>query len=157
MRAAWRGVDELKAELAAVNRDGNAATLAAIKASSALVKRRVRSRLRGKPRWTHRGASSRTGAAVDLDGPRNTPRSGGPGRFTGSLYRGVGAVRRPRGVAGVYQGGVGVGGGVRNLYKAKDEAAFPYFRPAVKASEAQIGAVWNAAWRKVIAKRGGTV
>lgn len=153
---AFRGIDQAQKELARIDRDGRAATVGAVRAVQNLAKSRVRSRLRGKPRWSHRGASSRTGPEVNLDGPKNSPRSGGPGRFTGQLASGVSGMKRPRtGVEGV-RGAVWMGkGGVRNLYKWRLEKDHPYFAPAVKAMEPQVAPIWEKAWKKVIDRRQG--
>jgi len=153
IEAVWHGVKEFEAAIVAQNERVNAATLAALKANQNLIKRNVRSRLRGKPRWNHRGKSRRTGPEVNIDtGKGHTPRSGGPGKFTGKLYRGVGGVRKPKWNGVYWEGGVGVGGGVRNLYKKRVEAQFPYFKPAVEKSEAAVEATWAKAWGRAMSK-----
>jgi hypothetical protein len=121
-----------------------------MKAAQNVAKSSVKRQIRGRPRWDHRGASSRTGGAVNLHlSPPHVSRSGGPGRLTGVLARGVGGVRKPKPApGGGFQGGVGVGGGVRNLYKKRTEAKFPYFAPGVKKAEPKMAAVWEAAWAK---------
>lgn len=145
-----RGVREAQTALQAMDKRIDLATLKALKASQQLAKRTVRSGLRGRPRWDHRGASARTGAAVNLNlSPHHVSKSGGPGRLTGTLSRGVGGVRRPKPLpGGGFAGGVGVGGGVRNLYKKRLEAQYPYFRPGLRKAEPKITAIWNAAWAK---------
>lgn len=144
------GVRETEAALARMGKEIDLATLKALKATQNLAKSSVRSGLRGRPRWDHRGASSRTGAAVKLNlSPHHVAKSGGPGRLTGKLYRGVGGVRRPKPIpGGGLAGGVGVGGGVRNLYKKRLEGQYPYFRPGLRKAEPKMTAVWNAAWAK---------
>lgn len=155
IKGGFRGIEEAKKELARIDKDGRIATVAAVRAVQNLAKSRVRSRLRGKPRWGHRGASSRTGAAVDLF-PGSSPRSGGPGRFTGMLASGVSGMKRPRSLAGTTKGAVWMGkGGVRNLYKWQQEEAFPYFAPAMKAMEPLVAPVWEKAWKRVIDRRQG--
>ena len=47
-------------------------------------------------------------------------------------------------------GGVGIGGGVRNLYKRRVEQRFPYFPPGVSGAEAEVAQIWERAWRKVV-------
>ena len=149
----FRGMNEVTAELNRIAREGDAATAAAVRATQNLLKRKIRANMRGAPRWDHRGASSRTGDAVDLHlDPHRTNRSGGPGRFTGTLYRGVGGVRRPKRVAGSVYGGVGVGGGVRNLYKGRTEQRFPYFGPGRRAAEPEAVQIWEDAWQRAIAR-----
>ncbi len=145
-----RGVREAQASLRAMDKRIDLATLRALKASQALAKRSIKSGLRGRPRWDHRGASARTGAAVSLHlSPRHVSKSGAPGRLTGTLARGVGGVRRPKPLpGGGFAGGVGVGGGVRNLYKKRLEGQYPYFKPGLRKAEPKITAVFNGAWAK---------
>ncbi|SFF11399.1 hypothetical protein SAMN05216251_108214 [Actinacidiphila alni] len=144
------GVREAQAGLRVMNREIDVATLKALKATQALAKKSVRSGLRGRPRWDHRGASTRTGATVSLNlSPHHVTKGGGPGRLTGSLSKGVGGVRRPKPIpGGGFAGGVGVGKGVRNLYKKRLEAQYPYFRPGIRKAEPKMAAVWQAAWLK---------
>jgi hypothetical protein len=144
------GVREAQGALVAMDKRIDVATVKALKASQQLVKTSVRSGLRGRPRWDHRGRSTRTGDAVNLDlSPHHVSKSGGPGRLTGTLSRGVGGVRTPKPIpGGGFAGGVGVGGGVRNLYKKRLEATYPYFKPGVRKAEPKITAVWNVAWAK---------
>lgn len=151
----FRGIEEAKRELARIDTDGRIATIAAVRAVQNLGKSRVRSRLRGKPRWGHRGASARTGPAVDLF-PGHASRSGGPGRFTGTLSAGVSGMKRPRSGTGTVKGAVWMGkGGVRNLYKWRVEAQYPYFEPAVKGMEPLVAPMWEKAWKRVIDRRQG--
>ncbi|MEW2518127.1 hypothetical protein [Actinacidiphila alni] len=144
------GVREAQAGLRVMNREIDVATLKALKATQALAKKSIRSGLRGRPRWDHRGASTRTGATVSLNlSPHHVTKGGGPGRLTGSLSKGVGGVRRPKPIpGGGFAGGVGVGKGVRNLYKKRLEAQYPYFRPGLRKAEPKMSAVWQAAWAK---------
>jgi hypothetical protein len=156
IKGVLEGVEAAKKDLKRFEADGAAATVASVRAVQNLAKARVRSRLRGKPRWSHRGASSRTGAAVNLGGPAHSPRSGSPGRFTGQLSTGVSGMKRPRlRMAGEVEGAVWMGkGSVRNLYKWKLEEQHPYFEPAVRGMEPLVAAVWEKAWRRVIERRG---
>lgn len=143
------GLRELEAGLDRMERDIDRGTVAALKATQNLAKRSIRSGMRGRPRWDHRGASSRTGDAVSLNlTPHHSARSGGPGRLTGTLYRGVGGVRKPRKTLQGFEGGVGVGGGVRNLYKKRTEGKFPYVKPGVDKVERQFPDIWMKAWNK---------
>jgi hypothetical protein len=141
------GVRELEAGLERMSRDIDKATVAALKATQNLAKKSVRSLMRGRPRWSHRGKSSRTGEGVETGmNPRHQPRQGGPGRLTGTLARGVGGVRKPHKTPQGFEGGVGVGGGVRNLYKRRAEGAYPYLKPGVDRATPGFEAVWFKAW-----------
>lgn len=143
------GLRELEAGLDRMERDIDRGTVAALKATQNLAKKSIRSGMRGRPRWDHRGASSRTGDAVSLNlNPHHAARGGGPGRLTGTLYRGVGGVRKPHKTLQGFQGGVGVGGGVRNLYKKRTEGKFPYVKPGVDKVERQFPDIWMKAWNK---------
>lgn len=143
-----KGGAKVRRELTLMDLRVDAATRAALKTMQGAAKKNVRSRMRGRPRWDHRGASSRTGAAVDLNlSPHHVRRSGGPGRLTGQLSRHVGGARIHQ-IGREFHGGVGVGGGVTNLYRGKVEAAYPFFGPGVKATEAKAEALWEAAWAK---------
>lgn len=145
------GLRELEAALDKMSHDVDKATIAALKATQSLAKKAIRSNIRGRPRWDHRGASSRTGDAVNLNlSPHHTSRGGGPGRLTGTLRRGVGGVRRPRRTLQGFQGGVGVGGGVRNLYKKRNEGKFPYFEPGVRKVEPEMSRVFLQTWGKAV-------
>ncbi|MET8627929.1 hypothetical protein ABZW30_30020 [Kitasatospora sp. NPDC004669] len=142
---------ELHAGLDRMMHDVDHATVAALKATQNLAKQSVRARMRGRPRWDHRGASDRTGDAVNLNlNPHHQPRQGGPGRLTGALARGVGGVRKPRKTPAGFAGGVGVGGGVRNLYKGRTEARFAYLKPGVDAALPAFEAVWFKAWNRAV-------
>lgn len=147
----FEGLEELFAGLERMSRDIDTATVAALKATQSLAKASVKSGMRGAPRWDHRGASQRTGPGVSLHrNPRHLPRSGGPGKLTGTLQRGVGGVRRPRKTPEGFSGGVGVGGGVRNLYKRGTEGRFPYLEPGIRKAEPAMGAVWTKAWGRAV-------
>ncbi|MET7982519.1 hypothetical protein [Streptomyces sp. NPDC005281] len=145
------GLRELDGALELMRRDVDLATIRALKATQALAKKSVRANLRGRPRWDHRGKSSRTGATVKLNlSPHHATKGGGPGRLTGTLSRGVGGVRRPRRTLAGYQGGVGVGGGVRNLYKKRNEGLYPYFAPGIRRAEPLMSKVWFEAWGRAV-------
>ncbi|WKK26572.1 hypothetical protein QZH56_13825 [Streptomyces olivoreticuli] len=145
---AVRGAKEARAAVVAMERRIDTATIKALKASQNLARTSIRSGLRGRPRWDHRGKSSRTGDTVRLNlSPHHVSKSGGPGRLTGKLIKGVGGVRRPKPLpGGGFQGGVGVGGGVRNLYKKRLEATYPYVKPGIRRAEPKMAAVWSTAW-----------
>lgn len=147
----WR---EVQHALDRMSREIDVGTVAALKASQNLAKKTIRSGMRGRPRWDHRGASPRTGEAVNLNlNPHHVAKGGGPGRLTGKLYRGVGGVRKPKKTAEGYQGGVGVGGGVRNLYKKRIEGKYPYVAPGIKKAEPKMPEIWEKAWGKATRTR----
>lgn len=156
LKFAFKGIPEVKAELKRIATEGDRGTAAVVKASSALVKRNIKSRMRGKARWNHRGASKRTGAEVNIGGPAHNARAGGPGVFTGTLASGVRSSRRARKTASGYSSAVIMGSKdtkIRNLYKGRTEQKFPYWAPGVAASEAKIGATWEKTWERVINKK----
>lgn len=145
------GLRELEAALDRMSRDVDQATVTALKATQNLAKKAIRSNIRGRPRWDHRGKSSRTGDAVDLNlTPHHSAKGGGPGKLTGKLRRGVGGVRRPRRTLEGFQGGVGVGGGVRNLYKKRTEGKFPYFEPGVRKVEPEMSRIFMETWDRAV-------
>jgi hypothetical protein len=135
-----------------MDRQIDVATIRALKATQGLAKKSIRSRMRGRPRWDHRGKSARTGPTVKLNlSPHVVAKGGGPGRLTGKLARGVGGVRRPKPLpGGGFAGGVGVGGGVRNLYKKRQEAQYPYVRPGLRKAEPKMAAVWQVHWGRAM-------
>lgn len=146
-----QGVREAQVALEEMSRRIDVATIAALKATQNVAKKSIRSGMRGRPRWDHRGASTRTGGAVSLGlNPHHVSKGGGPGRLTGKLTRGVGGVRRPKKTAEGFQGGVGVGGGVRNLYKKRVEGEYPYVRPGIKKAEPLMEPIWEKAWDKAV-------
>jgi hypothetical protein len=148
--AVVRGTKEVRTALVRLDREIDLATVRALKATQALAKKSIRSGMRGRPRWDHRGKSSRTGPTVNLNlSPHHVSKGGGPGRLTGKLTRGVGGVRKPKPLpGGGFQGGVGVGGGVRNLYKRRIEGQYPYVRPGIRRAEPKMAAVWQTHWRR---------
>lgn len=147
-----RGVRRAEVALVAMERRIDVATIRSLKATQQLAKTSIRSGMRGRPRWDHRGKSARTGPTVSLDlSPHRTSKGGGPGKLTGTLIRGVGGVRRPKPLpGGGFQGGVGVGGGVRNLYKKRIEGRYPYVRPGIRKAEPKMAAVWTRGWERAI-------
>jgi len=133
------------------------ATWFAVKENQRILKLAIRRNLRGAPRWNQRGAWEKV-PAVKLDGPTNAPRSGGPGKFTGALYRGVGGKKRPMIMPnGTVVGGVGIGGNINNLKKRPLEEKFPYFKPAVKATEPKMAQGYQKGWDKAVKKMGGII
>ena len=154
VRARIKDVGRLRAELQRIDYKTDLATLAGLRAAQRLTKRNIRSRMRGRPRWDRRGASSRTGEEVDLAlSPHVVKKRGGPGRLTGSLNRAVGGMRKPKPVPGGFLGGVGVGGvRVTYMYRHIVERDYPFFEPGVKKSEREIPGVYEKAWRGVFPK-----
>lgn len=146
-----RGVREFDGALKRMTRDVDLATIRALKTTQKIAKTSIRRKIKGRPRWDRRGKSSRTGAEVNLNlSPHVAPKGGGPGSLTGTLRRGIGGVRRPRRTLGGFKGGVGVGGGVRNLYKKRVEGEFPYFKPGLDAAEPKMHAVWVEEWGRAV-------
>lgn len=155
IRVSIKGLKEVEAELKQIMREGDDATKAAINAAGALVSRSIKSRMRGKPRWNHRGASKRTGPEVNVGGPVHSPRGGGPGKFTGTLASGVAKSRRPRRAPGGFSGAVIMKSKdttIRNLYKGQTEERFPFWAPGVAAATPKVEAVWEKAWTRVVNK-----
>lgn len=153
------GVEKLVLDMEGIQKKVDLATVAATKKAQSAIVKSVKSRLRGRPRWNHRGRSRIYGADVNIPGmAKNSPRSGGPGKFTGMLYSGVGGKKRVVSLNGTVKGGVGVGGShlrPNNLKKRMLEQRYPFFEPGVKAAEASIGETYAAAWRAAIDRRGG--
>lgn len=157
--AVFHGVKEFKQATHETEIRVDKATIGALKENQRILKLAVRRNLRGAPRWNQRGKSEKTGPEVRVQGmtARNIPRDGPPGRMSGVLYRGVGGVKRPKKVIGVWVGGVGVGGKLNNFKKGTLEEKYPYFAPAVKATEPKMPAAYEKGWAKAINKQGGLI
>ena len=152
-----QGFDRVMKETEAIQTRVEKATWFAVKENQRILKLAIRRNLRGKPRWNQRGASGSI-PGFKVPGPRHAPRSGGPGRFTGDLYRGVGGKKRPLfEPGGTVVGGVGVGGKINNLKKGTLEKKFPYFKPAVEATEPKMAQAYQKGWDKAINKMGGII
>ena len=134
------------------------ATISALRANQRIIKAAVKKNLKGPPRWNQRGKSSvyKTEFKV-MNMGRNEPRSGPPGLFSGILYGGVGGVKRPKKIVGVWVGGVGVGGKLNNFKKSTLEAKYPYFAPAVKSVEPRMPGTYEKAWARAVNKQGGLI
>jgi hypothetical protein len=147
-----RGAKDGMAAVSAMDKRIELASLKALKASQSAAKSSIKAKMRGRPRWDHRGKSSRTGDSVRLNlSPHHVAKGGGPGRLTGRLAGGVGGVRRPKPLpGGGFQGGVGAGGKLQNLYKRQVEDKYPYIRPGVKAAEPKMAAAWEVAWARAM-------
>lgn len=156
MHAVVRGVKEASAALTQIDKNIDTATLKALRACQGLAKRSIKGQLRGRPRWDHRGKSSRTGETVRLNlNPHVVSKSGGPGKLTGALSRSIKSDRKPRPVpGGGFNGAVFAGsrGGPQNLYKGALEGKFPYFGPGVAKAEPKMAAIWTAAWGRATEK-----
>ncbi|PJN00790.1 hypothetical protein CG740_23070 [Streptomyces sp. CB01201] len=150
--AVVRGTKEGIAAITAMDKRIELASLKALKASQSAAKSSIKAKMRGRPRWDHRGKSARTGDSVKLHlSPHHVSKSGGPGRLTGRLSGGIGGVRRPKPLPeGGFQGGVGAGGKLQNLYKRQVEDKYPYIKPGVRAAEPKMAAAWELAWAKAI-------
>lgn len=148
------GADLAAAELAAMQKRVDRATIAAVKRVQTVTKTAVKGQMRGRPRWNHRGKSARTGDKVTLpEIPRHSPRSGGPGRMTGDLMKSISASKRPRKLPDGYSGVVWSSkAGATNLYKGKVEKTAPYFKPGIEKATPKMPAVWEVAWGKAINK-----
>ena len=153
VEAVVRNLKEITTAIKKVDVAVDVATLAALKTFQSTAKKEVRSRLRGAPRWSRRGRSS-----VWPDGfnsgrtPVHIPRSGGPGRLSGMLYRGVGSVRPKADGLGGWRGGVGVGKSANNIHKKKTEAKYPFFAPGIDSALKKGRPIFEAAWAKALAK-----
>lgn len=162
-KAVIHGVRAAQAELTAMDKRVDAATIAALKKVQSLARARIRSRLRGRARWNHRGQATQGPwtfvPGFDLPGSRTVhiSRAGGPGRFTGTLNSDVKASRKPRREGkGTYTAVVMMGSKtspIANVYKRRLEAKYPYFAPGVNSAEPLMPAVWEAAWAKAIATK----
>jgi hypothetical protein len=150
------GAKAAEAELIAMDKRVDLATIGAIKKVQSLTRARVRSRLRGRARWNHRGQGVAFAFITKVDinggGSGHVNRSGGPGRFTGTLNGAVRASRKPRlEGTGTYSGVVFMGSKVApvaNVYKAREEANHPYFAPGVNSAKPKMPIVWEKAWAK---------
>lgn len=156
MRAVVRGVKEAEAALVRMDANIDLATLKALKACQGLAKSSIKGQLRGRPRWDHRGKSSRTGPSVRLNlSPHVVSKGGGPGKLTGALSRSIRSNKKPRPLPGGGFNGVvfaGGRGGPQNLYKGRLEGTFPYFKPGVDKAAPKMGAIWTAAWGRATSK-----
>lgn len=150
-----KGIKECMLRLDDMVLDVDKATIAGMKAAQAAAKSSVKSGMRGKPRWNHRGPIKIGGLnepAVTLSQyPRHSSRAGGPGTLTGRLRSAVGAVKRPKHVGvGRYSGGVGVGGprSVTQVYRKEVNGEYPFMQPGVDRAQPKIRAAYEAAWAK---------
>ncbi|MFC1410513.1 hypothetical protein ACEZCY_14740 [Streptacidiphilus sp. N1-12] len=150
------GTRDLGVALTAMQRRIDLATVKALKKSQSLTRNAIRGRMRARPRWDHRGASRRTGPAVSLDlTPHHVSRRGGPGKLSGALAASIRSSKRPR-VKGQALSAVvmsGGAGGPQNLYKARIEGSYPYFRPGAQAAEKKIAPVWAEEWYAAVLGR----
>jgi hypothetical protein len=125
-------------------------TVFALKKVQQITKQSVRSNMRGRPRWDHRGKTKdREGVSLGLN-PHVVRKSGGPGRLTGDLYKSIRGSRNARRTLGTFSAVVMSGGkfGWQNMYKGEVENKYPFFRPGVAKAEGKMPAVWAAAWAK---------
>lgn len=159
---AMQGIKAAGAELVAMDKRVDLATVSALKKVQSLTRARVRSRLRGRPRWNHRGQGKGEWEfihKVDINGggSGHITRAGGPGRFTGTLNGAVKGSRKPRLEGeGTYSAVVFMGSKVApvaNVYKHRQEAKFPYFAPGVKSAEPKMPAIWETQWAKATRTR----
>jgi hypothetical protein len=140
-----------EAELALMAKRVDLGTAAGVKKIQQVTKSSIKSGMRGRPRWDHRGASRRTGEAVNLRlNPPHVSKGGGPGKLSGSLAKSIRASKKPRPTEGGFSGVVmsGGAGGPQNLYKRQIESKYPYFVPGVNRAKPKMPAIWHAAWEK---------
>jgi hypothetical protein len=154
--ASVSGTKELNAVIRKVQRKVDVGTKYALKKVQGVAKTSIKSRMRGRPRWDHRGASSNTGQGVNLMlNPKVVKKSGGPGKLTGDLARSIRGSKVPRSAGpGAYSAVVMSGGqkGYQNNYKGATEAKYPFFAPGIKNAEPKMPAIWEAAWAKASAR-----
>lgn len=153
VREIVRGVQEVSAGLNAIKLATDAAALKALLAAQRVAKTSVKSGMRGRPRWDHRGAIGESGGepAVSLRlSPHHVAKSGGPGSMTGHLRSAVGVVKRPKKVGNRYQGGLGCGGSasITNIYRKKTNGKYPFVKPGVDRAAPKMRAAFETAWAK---------
>jgi len=147
--------DRVQAELQRIQKNVDKATQSALKKVTGKVRAGIKSGMRGKPRWTHRGAWNGR-PALDLEGgSRKNPHAGGPGRFSGALMASVKASKRPKKNAEGEYSAVVMGGTKNkavNAYKRKVEGKYPYFKTGVDKAMPQLPEIWEQAWSKATNK-----
>lgn len=160
IEAIFSGVKEFNSTTKEIEDRVDKATLASLKAVQNKMKTAVRKNLRGAPRWSQKGNNKVTAGNYQVPGTtgqRNSPRSGGPGRMTGTLYKGVGSVRKPKQLNGYFEGGVGIGAAPNNVKKGVLEEKFPYFKPAIDSVEPEVLKIYEAGWAKATDRMGGII
>ena len=158
--AIFKGVNEFNSVTKEIEGRVDRATLASMKTVQNKMKVAIRANLRGEPRWTQKGKNKITGANYQVPGTvgqHNRPRGGSPGRMTGTLYKGVGSVKKPKNVNGYFEGGVGIGAKPNNVKKRMLETKYPYFAPAIAKVEPQVVTIYQNAWAKATDRMGGII
>jgi hypothetical protein len=141
------GLQELAGRLRASPAEMQKASREATIIASKILVSEVRSNIRGAPRWGHRGKSKVYRENITVSSAKGEGGSGGmPGRLSGDLIKGVGYKKVLTGTTTTVVGGVGIGKAVNNLKKRYLEEEFPFFSPAVQASEVDVHAAYEAAW-----------
>ena len=158
--AIMTGVKEFKNVTTEIQHNVDKATIGAVRENQRILKLAIRKNLNGAPRSNWRGKMFKGREVYQHsiyrpDQPASSPRGGGPGKFTGALRNGVGSARPKVDALGNVVGGVGVGGKVNNFKKRRLEAKFPYFAPAVLATEPKMADDYEKGWAKAITKMGG--
>ena len=156
--AVWSGVNQFKSVTKDIEDRVDKATLAALRVNQNKLKTAIRKNLRGAPRWTQKGANRVTGKNYQVPGTtgqHNSPRSGAPGRMTGTLYAGVGSAKPKLDIGNTWVGGVGIGAMPNNVKKRPLEAKFPYFKPAVEAVEPLMLENYEKGWESAVNRMGG--
>lgn len=119
-----------------------------------LAKTSIKGRMRGRPRWSHRGKWNGR-PAVNIDGPKRKTRVGAggtPGLFSGDLSRAVVASKKSRQKLNGTASAVTFVSAKRqpavNAYKGQIERDYPFFKPGVDRVAPKVPALYEAAWAK---------
>lgn len=127
----------------------------ALRKSTNYTKSRIKGGMRGSPRWGHKGPDKVTEAPAVKTGrtPDHIPRSGGPGRLTGDLWRSIRRSRKPRSDGPDSWSAVVMAGGdygFQNRYKGQVEATNPYFKPGVDKAAPKVRGFFEASWAAAV-------
>lgn len=147
------GVEDAIAELTLIEKRVDIATGIAVKTAAQRAKTSVKSQMRGRPRWSHRGKWAGR-EQFDVPGPTRKVRAGGgggPGKFSGQLQKSIRSSKKPRPVPGGSSAALFASSKFNkaiNAYASKTESRFPYFAPGVKKFLPKVPAIFEAAWGK---------
>jgi len=146
------------AELVLIEKRVDVATGLAAKTAAQRAKTSVKSQMRGRPRWSHRGKWAGR-EQLNIPGPTRKVRAGGgggPGKFSGQLMKSIRSSKKPRVVAGGASAALFASSKYNkaiNAYASKTEARFPYFEPGVKKFLPKVPTIFEAAWGKATRTR----